>query len=250
MLEIFDSSGRLVRRFSSADQPEPIREKEMNVPVYWAKPPRVLSAEPGMHRWIWDLHYPTPEFPDRDYPISAIPHDTPLDPRGPRALPGTYTVKLTAGNRNFVQQLVVKMDPRVKTSPQGLAQQFKLEMKIANSVNADYQALQQVRAAREQLKKMHGSEQAAGTITVLDRKLATLEGTSGGYSATYFTTPEGVSLARLNAGFQKLYTDIDGADMPPTTEQTTAFNELQRALDADIAKWNDIKAHDLPAIER
>ncbi|HZU44255.1 MAG TPA: glycoside hydrolase [Terriglobales bacterium] len=250
MLEIFDSSGRLVRRFSSADQPEPIREKEMNVPVYWAKPPRVLSAEPGMHRWIWDLHYPTPEFPDRDYPISAIPHDTPLDPRGPRALPGTYTVKLTAGGRNFVQQLVLKMDPRVKTSPQGLAQQFKLEMKIANSVNADYQALQQVRAAREQLKKMHGSEQAAGTITVLDQKLATLEGTSGGYSATYFTTPEGVSLARLNAGFQKLYTDIDGADMPPTTEQTTAFNELQRALDADIAKWNDIKAHDLPAIER
>ena len=251
ILEISDSSGRLVRRFSSADQPEPIREKEMNVPVYWAKPPRVLSAEPGMHRWVWDLHNSRPEFLDRDYPISAIPHDTPLEPLGPRALPGTYTVKLTAAGHNFVQQLVLKMDPRVKTSPQALAQQFNLQMKIANSVHADYEALQQVRSAREQLKKLQARAQGpVAAITALDQKLAVLEGAAGGYAATYFTTPEGVSLARLNAGFQKLYTDIDGADMPPTTRQTAAFNDLQRALDADLVKWNDIKAHDLPSIQR
>ncbi|PYT21219.1 MAG: hypothetical protein DMG57_39370 [Acidobacteria bacterium] len=40
-LEILDAAGKLVRRYSSADKPEPI-EKDLNVPTYWVRPPRIL----------------------------------------------------------------------------------------------------------------------------------------------------------------------------------------------------------------
>src|SRR5262249_42959328 len=51
---------QLVRRYSSADVPEPYDEKAFNVPMYWARPPRAVPASKGMHRFVWDLRYPRP----------------------------------------------------------------------------------------------------------------------------------------------------------------------------------------------
>jgi hypothetical protein len=95
-LEIVDaSSGKVVRHFSSADKPETVDPKELNVPMYWVRPPRTLTAAPGMHRFLWDLTYPAPDVLDHDYPISAIFHDTPRYPLGATVLPGEYKVILS-----------------------------------------------------------------------------------------------------------------------------------------------------------
>jgi photosystem II stability/assembly factor-like uncharacterized protein len=134
-LEIFDSARKLVRRFSSDDKPEvtlPELERELHVPTYWVRLPKILSGEAGMHRFVWDLHYPPPDGGRRDYPISAIYHDTPRYPLGPVALPGAYTVKLTAGGQSFTQPLIVKIDPRIKTPQSGLAMQFHLATRICD----------------------------------------------------------------------------------------------------------------------
>ena len=90
-LEILDAQGHLVRRFSNTDKPD-ITEEELQkqlIPLYWVRKPRQLSTEAGMHRWVWDLHYPAPVSTRHDYPIAAIPHDTPRFPLGPTVLPGT-----------------------------------------------------------------------------------------------------------------------------------------------------------------
>ncbi len=97
-LEILDASGQLVRKFSSADSPD-VTEAELKkqlIPLYWLRPFRSLSSEAGMHRWVWHLHYPAPDSPRHEYPIAAIPGDTPRYPLGPTALPGSYTARLTA----------------------------------------------------------------------------------------------------------------------------------------------------------
>src|SRR5581483_5708466 len=60
-LEILDRSGKVVRRFSSIDRPEAINEKELTAPMYWVRQPRTLASDAGMHRWVWDLHYPSPQ---------------------------------------------------------------------------------------------------------------------------------------------------------------------------------------------
>src|SRR5262249_770512 len=41
-LEITDSAGKLVRRFSSADKPEVVNPDEINIPTYWIRPARTL----------------------------------------------------------------------------------------------------------------------------------------------------------------------------------------------------------------
>ena len=62
-----------------------------------------------MHRFVWDLHYAPPKGVRGSF----------RGPAGPLAVPGEYTVKLTANGKSRTQPLTIKLDPRVKT-PQPL----------------------------------------------------------------------------------------------------------------------------------
>jgi photosystem II stability/assembly factor-like uncharacterized protein len=249
-LEIIDaSSGKIIRHFSSADKPEPVDPKELNVPMYWVRPARVLSAAPGMHRFLWDLTYPVPDVLDHDYPISAIFHDTPRYPLGATVLPGEYKVVLSVGGKSFTQTLEVKMDPRVKTSPADLRRQFDLDRKVADALHRDYEALQQIRSLRAQLKALASPQDAIKKAAAdLEAKAAPIEGQSGGYGARYMSTPAGRSLSRLNSGFSAVISALDTADAAPTTQQIAMFGELNKALEAQLSAWAELKSKDIPEL--
>ena len=198
-LEIATAGGTLVRRYSSGDAPDPLDETSINVPMFWARPPRILSAAAGMHRFVWDLRYPAPGAVQRDFPISAIPGDTPLEPLGVLAVPGTYVVRLTAGGRTFTQPLTLKMDPRAAVTPLGLARQFTLATKIAEMMNRSF-------AAISQRKKASGSPSPA---------------------------PDPASdLIALNNDLATAYDVVEGADRAPTTQAATAVAHLEQRLKA------------------
>ena len=261
-LEIVDaSSGQVVRRFSSADKPEPVNPKQFNVPMYWVRPARTLSAGAGMHRFVWDLTYPAPDVLTRDYPISGIFHDTPLYPMGAAVLPGQYTVILTVNAKPYTQPLNIRMDPRVKTAPEDLRRHFELDQRIAHALHKDYEAVQQVRSLRSQLRALTGaSDQSASaataaskeklaaidTATDLEAKAASIEGEEGGYGTRYLSTPEGRSLARLNGGFNALVSALDTADAAPTTQQAAMFGELDKALGEQLSAWAQLKSRNIP----
>jgi photosystem II stability/assembly factor-like uncharacterized protein len=253
VLEIEDADGHLVRRFSSADKPEPINPKDFNVPMYWVRPLRTLSAAAGMHRFLWDLTYPAPDVLSRDFPISAIVHDTPLYPLGATVLPGTYTVKLTADGRTQTQRLEIHMDPRVRTLPGDLRRQFELDRKIADALHRDYEAIQQIRSLRAQLKELQGKKlrpEIKAAIEALDSKAAALEGEEGGYGTRFLSTPEGRSLARLNTGYSAVLSGLDSADAAPTTQQTAMVAELDTALTEQLEAWAQLKSKDITALNQ
>jgi photosystem II stability/assembly factor-like uncharacterized protein len=128
-IDLLDTAGKVVRHYSSADRPAP-PENDLTYPTYWFRPPQIPPSAAGMHRFVWDLRYTPPESRRHEYPMTAVLHDTPREPRGPIALPGAYTVKLTVDGKSFTQPLTVKMDPRVKTPPAALKQQFDLATKV------------------------------------------------------------------------------------------------------------------------
>ena len=246
-LEIVDSSGKLVRRFSSSDKPDVLDAKDINVPTYWIRPERKLSTEAGMHRFVWDLHYPPPPALDRDYPISAIVGETPLYPLGAPVLPRTYSIKLTAGGKTLAQPLTVKMDPRVKTSPEGLKAQFEMELKIVEAMQRDFDALTEVQRIRKALKEISSTANLQSQVGELDKRLVEVEGSAGGYGAQYLSTPAGRGLARLNSGLSTLLAIVDSADAAPTTQAVATFSEVERALDEQLARWAGMRNKELPA---
>jgi photosystem II stability/assembly factor-like uncharacterized protein len=249
-LEILDPSGKLVRRFSSGDQPAAVDEKELNVPTYWIRLERTLSTEPGMHRFVWDMHYPPPDALEHEYPISAIYRDTPRYPLGAAVVPGEYTVKLTANGKSYSQPLTIRMDPRVKTSQKDLIAQFTLETKISDALHRAFVALTQVRSLRAQLKSLkqsHGPN-IPSLIEELEKKAADLEDTEGGYGAVFLTGPAGNGLARLDGGLTNLLSIVDSADAAPTTQAAAMVGEVQRALDQQLGHWMEIQTKDIPAV--
>jgi len=248
-LEISDSSGKILRRFSSSEQPAIAGDNELNVPTYWIRPERTVSIAPGMHRFVWDLRLAPPDAIEHEYPISAIPGDTPRGPQGPAVRPGDYTVSLTVSGKTLTQTLHIDMDPRVKTSATELAEQFNLGLKIAEAMHEDFVSLGQIRSLRDQISRAQSESklrELGAAFKDLDGKAAALEGDGSG--ATYLSTPEGNSFTKLNSGLATLLGIVDSADAAPTTQAVAMFTRLQHALTDASKAWEKLQAQDLAAL--
>jgi photosystem II stability/assembly factor-like uncharacterized protein len=233
-LEIFDARGQLVRRYASTDKPEVTEaelEKELNVPVYWVRLPHVLPGTTGMHRFVWDLRYAPPKSLRHEYPIAAIVHNTPREPRGTIVLPGTYTVKLTVGGKSYSQPLFVVMDPRVKTPAAGLEEQFRVSQQLSSLMNKDFDAISKIRATRAQIGETlsRQRETIAKELRDLDAKLQPLE-----REAT-----------ALNRNLAQVFELIQGSDNAPTSQDVAAANQLETEWQQTEARWRKARAQDL-----
>src|SRR5262249_45224649 len=160
-----------------------------------------------------------------EYPISAVPGDTPRGPLGPRALPGQYAVKLTVNGKSYSEPLTIKMDPRVKTSTAGLTQMFQMQSRLAVLMTEASRALAAARSAHEQLQKLSPApgSSLATAISDTDKKIAALLGGSpgGGGGLAQPTLPS------VNGGIAALYGELDRADAAPTTAQHNALKEIE-----------------------
>lgn len=242
---IYDAANKPVRFYSSADELPFTAEslaKTLAVPPYWVRMPKILSADPGMHRWIWDLHYTAPKTLAHDYPIAAVAHDTPSYPMGPRALPGVYTVVLTVGTHTYRQTITVKEDPRVHVTEAALAAQFNLEEQLTTSMDHSFDAIQQIAKFRQNLKSRE--EEAGGLqdeqIPALDKKAGDLAGAAGPRGGGRGQQAAD-SFSRLNGECAQLYTQVDGADAAPTVAQVAAARELEGKVNALLAEWKQLQ---------
>ncbi len=213
-LEILDAGGDLVRRFRSNDLVEPPTPGR-NIPDYWIRPPQRLATTAGMHRFVWDLHYPTPALSHFEYPISATYMNTPREPRGPWAPPGTYTVRLSANGRTVTQPLVVRMDPRVQTPTAALARQLVLGRQLATAIDRVSEAR---RAAARDTSTAAGAR--PGTTA------------TPGAGRTAFTD----SLSRVGGELEQLYGIVQGSDAAPTPQTEAAVAERLKRLDALLVR--------------
>jgi hypothetical protein len=233
-LEILNAAGTVVRRYSSDDKPREIRD-EGNVPYYWIRPTRIVSTAAGMHRFVWDLHYPPPAGVSANYPISATPGDTEPEPKGPWVVPGTYTVKLTAGGTASTQPLIVKMDPRVKSGALALQQQFTLAKKVYDAINQIQETLPRLAQAREK-------SQAAGDTAVAQR-IQTLVGGGGGGRGRGGGRGAGggtPTLSSTSAQLLSLYGATQEGSGPPPAQTLAAVNAALAQYQQLITQANAI----------
>jgi photosystem II stability/assembly factor-like uncharacterized protein len=246
-LEIRDAQGKLVRRYSSDDKPEQTQAElaKQLIPLYWLKPEQVLSAESGMHRWIWDLRYAPPASTLHEYPISAVPRRTPRYPPGPLVLPGTYTVRLMANGQTRTAVMTLKMDPRIKTTSIGLRAQFDLAMQLATDVSRSSQTVSQARSVQEQLtnlSKIPGSSSADSAKKLAQSITAILEGAEKETDAT--------TLKTANQNAIDLYKDIEKSDAAPTVAQRNASAIVARQLSLATGEWERFKEKELSGFNR
>ena len=234
-LEIRDASGAVVRRYSSQEtdsarssNTRDVDAQFLDIPAYWIRPRQKLSAAPGTHRFLWDMHLQPLVGLTPQYSMAAVPHETAIAPSGPWAMPGNYTVALIAAGKSYTQPLVLKMDPRVKTPSSGLTQQFQLSEML-------YKDLQQLIPAARQAKKMlaqQGSSPGRGTSTVLQALVGSQTPHRTGFDLN--------TLGGLEAAALHVLEILQGADEVPTVQAVEAAQQVHKAAKSVLANWGNL----------
>ncbi|MBZ5500412.1 MAG: hypothetical protein LAP85_28795 [Acidobacteriia bacterium] len=224
-LEILDGTGKVVRKISSAvaaGQPPaaeaPVNEDETG-PRQRGVPAR-LDRSAGMHRFTWDLRYPGP------WQSEARPEG----PNGPMAVPGNYSVRLTAGSWSAMQPLAVIEDPRVTrdgVTVADLREQFEHNMRVRDLVSDVNKAVARLQAAQRSLRGA-----AAASVDTL-AKLNEL--------ASHLITPAvRYGKPELQAHITYLYGMTNSADQKTGRDAIERHNALRKELDERIAALDKI----------
>jgi hypothetical protein len=144
------------------------------------------------------------------------------------------------------------MDPRVKTSAEGIVAQRDLGLKILDAMVVAYTANQQVADVRAELAAAGEGEE----VKTLAGKAAAFGGApagrggrgggggfgrGGGGATTNFTAIDGT--------FGSLMTTVEGADEPPTIAMRENFQEACKSLVDALTKWEELKTKDLTALK-
>ena len=236
-LDIRDSTGELVRHFSSADPGKPLDPAKLDVPAWWPRPPMNLSTVAGMHRFVWDMHYrPVPGAPQFLDDNQAVRHDTPVAASSPWVMPGSYTVTLTANGRSYTQPLRVRMDPRVRTSPAALQRQFTASMQAYHEAIATSAALGQVR----NLEKRIATHHPAANLMAYRKQLQELSGAEA--TSPYALDHGPPTLASLQGSLLMLLRRMQGADRAPTAADFAALDQLGTLYKSLMTRWEGLKA--------
>jgi photosystem II stability/assembly factor-like uncharacterized protein len=242
-LEILDSEGRLVRRFASDDEVRKVNPDDLPFPASWAQSPPPPSAEAGMHRFVWDLRYAAPVGPGRRFRGGS----------GPWALPGTYTIKLTAHGKSASQPLTIKMDPRVKTTQEQLVRQFELASRLSarqGEVSAATQQASELRKQIEARKKEAGANSdAAKALDDFNQKLDALteQDGGGGFGLFGLSLPnkEQEPMGKVASALSGLMSVVESADVAPSADAAVASDKWDHAASETMARWSTFQKEEL-----
>jgi photosystem II stability/assembly factor-like uncharacterized protein len=248
-LEILDERGHQVRSFGTSDSRTSQTKEQARelIPAYWWQEAKTLPSAPGMHRWIWDLRYPPPVSTEHEFPIAAVPQNTPRYPLGPTALPGRYTVGLTAAGHSYTTTLTVKMDPRVKISSQELEKKIELESLLCSALSESSKAVFEARSVRHQLGELRQRKSTLGdSIETLDRKVSLMLSPSQEPTSA---SPE-PTLESANSDALNLYKEVEKVDAAPTSAENDAATRTAQRLKTALENWKGIKDKDLTDFNR
>ena len=216
-LEILDAQGKVIREFSSEASGEKAVVPEQAGMREW-RLERVgtpkLDKAAGMHRFVWDLHYPGPW--DSDEERSGR--------RGPMAAPGTHQARMTVGEWSSRVSFEAKMDPRVVKegiTESDVTAQLELALKARDG-------LSNARLAAARLEKaLEGKSGAeAEALTEIQKLLV--------------TAPRRYSQPMLIDMFSYLYQNLIRADQRPGKDAYDRYEELNGQLEGHVEKLEQL----------
>jgi photosystem II stability/assembly factor-like uncharacterized protein len=244
-LEILSTDGKLVRRFSSDDALPETNPADVPFPVYWVHQQQPLSAEAGMHRFVWDLQCALPEGVRDSY----------RQRRTVLAPPGNYTVKLTANGKSTIQPLTVLLDPRVRTPQEALVQQFALastlsaKLSVVSAEQKQFDLLQ--KQVQEREKALAGNSDLEKAFAELKKKWDWTVGAekSGDFMQLGLSLPEKhpEPLPQVVSALGALLAYVESADAAPTADMNNASKAWLAAADEAMVRWRAFLRTDLSA---
>lgn len=220
LLDILDASGNPIVQFSNKateDKHDPSAVKP-------------LSVKPGGNRFIWNLRYPG--FTSFE---GMVLYSSPNI--GPKAVPGTYRVRLTVNGVSRNESFQVLKDPRLPNSEADYQKQFDFLMEVRDEVSRANQAIVKIRKLKEDLQylkaKYENHPELLGRIETFETGLSKIENNIHMTKNQSRQDPLNYGI-RINNRLAFLMADSQRGDYPPTDQALEFFREVRAELQTEL----------------
>jgi hypothetical protein len=228
----------------------------------------VDSAGPGkqgVNRYVWNLRHAGPTRLNFERPGSPEDEENPFrNVGGPRAVPGTYTISVTAGGRTGTKAVTVEPDPILGGDPARFAAQLRAGLEWRNAMSALNEMLNRITSLETQLKNAQqvvrdnaaGDTATAAPVTrqarELGRKLKELKDSlynsdvqrDAGQDDIHYLNRFQDRLQGLGFGLAFAYAQ------PPNEIVAARLKELRAALADYLVKFNELVRTDVAAFNK
>jgi photosystem II stability/assembly factor-like uncharacterized protein len=276
-MEFVDPAGKVIRTFTSAQDPQAARDSLRNAaradslkragvkadssqqseargeetqeegPRRRPAPQRVSNSA-GLNTFAWNLRYPDASTFQNLIMWAA-------GTNGPVAVPGTYTVRMKVGNTTEAQTFKLVKDPRSKATQADLEDQFAFLMKVRDETSKANDAVKLVRNVRAQITDRTAKlpEAKRGSFETSAKALNSILSTAE--QAIYQTQnrsgqdPLNYPI-RLNNKIAALAGVASGTDARPTDQTRQVFAILSKELDAQLATIHSALSSSLPQLNK
>ena len=199
------------------------------------------SKHRGLNRATWSMRLKAPIVPPAASALFAAA-------QGPRVMPGTYTVKMTKGDKVYTAPLKVVLDPRVKFTEQDRKAQFDLVMKVYNQLGHMSYGVSAIESVRD------SAAARAARLPEKDPLRARLQNIvdqCNSLRSRIVATKEGGMITgeeRIREHMGQLYGDINQYEGRPTDYQAQRADSLGRELEDVIRDFQNLTAKELPTL--
>ena len=244
-IEIVDSQGKVIRKYSSEAEKKEATPSESGDEF---NPPVTIPDKAGMNRFVWDLRYESPVL------IPGQVFDGDDNPKGPLALPGQYQVRLVAEGKTLTEPLAIKLDPRVKATPEALREEFDLSLKIRDEITLADTTVNEINSVKTQIAALHKRLGAdARYKSILDSADALVKKTepidSQLWQGKMKASEEDLNFPdEINDQLKGIAEFMEQSDNAPTAAEIAANDDLSGKVTKLVADWKQIKEKDLAAL--
>ncbi|HKI94715.1 MAG TPA: glycosyl hydrolase, partial [Gemmatimonadales bacterium] len=211
-----------------------------------------LDVDAGMNQFVWNLRYPD---------AHSFPGIIMWSGRGtgPKAVPGTYKVRITNGNWTETRSFQVVEDPAVHVTQADLEQQFRFLIQIRDRLSQANDAVTAIRGIRDQVNAVSkriaslGDAAPAGAadsvkaaadtldahLTAVEREIYQVHNKSGEDPLNF--------PIKLNDKIAGVASVVGSADAKPTDQSYAVFKDLSAKLQVQLDRLHAIEANEIPA---
>lgn len=227
VMEMLDDAGSVVNRFTNADEDsdngpgeQALTDMGTNQTIFLLDDS--LSTDAGLNRFRWTMRHFGAWHSNEDRRYQ----------NGPMVKPGTYTVRLSAGDSTMEHAFELQVDPRVLaggTTPADISAQVDLQLEITELLSSARRLEDELDAEHEELAELETENGLSA------QQQARLEKVNAVLSA--LQTAQGIYMEpMLTAQISYLYNMINAADQAPGQEAEMRFAELNQQFQALTAE--------------
>lgn len=214
---------------------------------------RKLNLESGMNSIGWNLRYPAAETFDG---LVLWAGGT----QGPKAVPGTYPIRIQMGEQTMESEFQILPDPRSEATAEDYQAQFDFLISVRDKLSEIHKSIRKIRSAEKQIdalqkriERAEKLEEGDNYSDLSDQAKSLLKELNAIEEALYQTKNESPQdplnyPIRLNNRLSGLVSVVQTGNNRPTKQAEDFREEVTSLIDAELQKLSDVVENKLPAL--